>query len=200
MNKKSVLIPIFIVAILIGFLTSAEPALAISFEDILTGAKQFILGDEKKELTMDSKIELAPNGDVENNGRIDAGDIVRFTFTLANKTDKKYTFAALKTNINQKQIHYIHNLYGVTGISDNGDTVVFPNFRIEANQVATISFDARINYYTEEDPTITTEAEFISNDNKSLAKASKKELKVLRKQKDKIPGTIKIENHEKIAE
>lgn len=158
----------------------------------LDGVKNALSKEEvKKEFTIESNITLAPDGDLDKNGQIDTGDIVRFTYTITNITDQDYSFATIKTNIDRKQLNFIHNVIGTASLDDDGKTIEIPNFRIAPNQTAAITFDARINYYTNEDPAIATEAELLGNDKKSIAKSSKKEIKAKRINKDKIPGMLK---------
>lgn len=192
-NKRFLALPLVALVATVTFLTVAKPSLAFSFEDIVTGAKEFILGGEKKELTLDSKIELAPGGDVEKNNQIDAGDILRFTYTITNTTENEYSFTTLNTHINRSLISFIHNVYGATGITNDEKAPAFTNVRIGANEQAVLSFDARINYLTDSDPTISSEAEFVNKDKKTILKATKKEIKAKRISENKIPGLIKID-------
>ncbi len=188
MNKR-----IFSLVLLSFFLLSlflfAKTTRALSLGDVVNGVKSF-LSPQKKELKIDSGISLVPEGDVNKNGQIDAGDTVRFSYTLTNTTDQEYSFATIKTNINRKQINFIHNITGTASLDDDSKTIEIPNFRIAPNQIATITFDARVNYYTSEDPTIATVPEFFDNNKKSIVKSLKKEIKALRINKDKIPGMI----------
>src|SRR3989344_4005121 len=189
MIKKK--ITLFVIVVLISFFfISSTSVSAFSLDDIVKGVKNLFDGD-KKEFTIEPSITLAPDGDIDKNGEIDAGDIVRFSYQLTNTTDKEYSFATLKTNIDRQRLNFIHNIIGTASLEDNGKTITIPNFRIGANQIATVTFDAKINYYSSEDPTITTEADFIDNNNQSAAKSLKKEIKAKRINEDKIPGMIK---------
>lgn len=186
----------FIVTLLLGSsfaLFSPPPAHASMLDDFITGVKDFlrIPQELKKELKVDANIVLAPDGDVNKNGQIDAGDMVRFSYTITNTTDQEYSFATLKTNINRKQLNFIHNVQGTTNLNDDRKTLSIANFRIAPNQVVPISFDARVNYFTKEDPAISTEADFIGKDKKSRAKSKRKEIRVKRILKEKIPDMIK---------
>ncbi len=188
-SKRLILIASSLVIVLTAFPVTVH---AFSLGDIVDNVKNFFTAKPPKELTIDSKIELAPGGDINKNGQIDAGDIVRFTYIITNTTDENYSFATLKTNINRKQLNFIHNITGTASLDDNdGKTISIPNFRIGANQIATITFDARVNYYTNEDPIIATEAEFVSEEKKSIAKSLKKEIKAKRMNKENIPGMMK---------
>ena len=130
---------------------------------------------KNKEFTIESSIELAPDGDDNKNRQIDAGDIVRFTYTIINTTDQAYSYATLKTNIDRKQLNFIHNVFGTTGLSDLDDTIIIPNIRVNAREQKVISFDARINYF-QEDKIIATESEFVNVDKKSIKKSLRKEI------------------------
>lgn len=147
--------------------------------------------NEKKIVTIEGAIALAPGGDVAGNGEIDAGDVVRFTYTLQNTTDKKYTFGTVKTNLQRSQLNFIHNVVGVTGLTENNDTIELPNMRLVAEQALTVSFDARINYYQNDDQTIATEPEFLDDKNNQVAKGERKEVKARKISADKIPGMSK---------
>jgi hypothetical protein len=187
-------LPIFVSLFVVIFLFSAAPqAYASILDDVVNGVKKFFTPEPKKEFIIDSKIELAPDGDVDKNGQISAGDIIRFTYSLSNKTDREYSFATLKTNINRKQLNFIHNIIGTASLNDDGQTIIIPNYRIGANQVATIMFDARINYITDKDTLITTEGDFVDKDRKTVVKALKKEIKANKINSDKIPEQFRYE-------
>ncbi len=182
MKTKFFLIPLillsFVMLLLSAFRSQAQAAI---LDDLVNGVKNLFTKEEdknvkNKEFTIDSQIELVPEGDEDKDGEIDAGDIIRFTYTLRNTTDQKYSFATLKTNIDRKLINHIHNIRGSTGILETDSTVSIPNFRIGSNEQRVISFDAIINYY-QEDKAIATEPEFVSFEKKSLAKSVRKEVK-----------------------
>lgn len=160
------------------------------------GIKSLITPDDKnakgKTLLIESGITLVPSGDINKNGQIDAGDTITFTYNIQNNTDKKYAYATLKTNIARDSLNFIHNVSGVTGLRDDGKTIEFPNLRIEPGMVKVISFDARVNYFTEQDPAIDTEPELLTEDKKSLLKSAKKQIKANRIKKEDIPDQIKI--------
>ena len=149
------------------------------------------LFDKEKEFTIQTDIILAPDGDINKNGELDAGDIVRFTYTITNTTDQEYSFGTIKTNIDRKQLNFIHNVVGTASLDDDGKTIEIPNFRISSNQTATITFDARVNYYTNEDPLIVTEAEFVDDKKNSIAKSIKKKIQAKRINLESVQGFIK---------
>lgn len=195
-TKLLILICLLTIAFLFGVL---KPAHANILDDVVDGVKNFLF-PEKKELTIDSDITLAPGGDVDNDGKIDAGDIIRFSYSIKNTTDEDYSFETLRTNINRKQLNYIHNVVGASSYEDDGKTIAIPYITIGANQTAEITFDARINYFSKEDPLITTEAELVSEDDKFLAKSEKKEITAKRIDKEKIPSMLKQVKQENIQE
>lgn len=143
-----------------------------------------------KGLSIESVITLASDGDVNKNGQIDTGDTITFTYQIQNNTDKKYTYATLKTEVPRESLNYIHNVSGVTGLKDDGKTIEFPNLRVEPGMVKVISFDSRINHFTDQDPIISTEPELISEDKISLLKSEKKQIQGKRIKKEDIPGQI----------
>jgi len=128
-----------------------------------------------KTLTINSSITLVENSDINKNGQIDAGDIVHFAYTLKNTTESNYSFATLQTNIDSKQVSFIHNIHGATGIVNDGKTIEIPHVRLNSGEMLIISFDALINYF-QEDKIIATEAEFVSSDNKFIAKSTRSEI------------------------
>lgn len=175
--------------LIISFLVTS-PVQANVFDSIVDGVKSLILPKadnnvKNKELAIESAITLASNGDVNNNGEIDSGDIIRFSYSLTNTTDKAYSYATLKTNINRKQLNFIHSLRGATGLSDNNSTIILRNIRLGPNEQRIISFDARVNY-SQDDKLISSEPEFISSDNKSVGKFQKKEISAKKLNKEEI--------------
>lgn len=186
---------------LLGFFSSVTLVQASILDDFVNGAKNLLSKDKDtkdKKITLDSKIELAPDGDVDKNGQIDAGDIVRFTYTFTNTTEKAYPFTRLKTNTNRNALNFIHNVKGATGLIYNGNTIEIPNLTLMPSQAFTVSFDGRINYYTDKDEVVSTEGELSSNDNKILVKSLRKEIKANKINADKIKSNIKFIRKENI--
>jgi len=182
--------PVLIAIILLTLLVVLPRHVLALFEDVALEVKELVLGKENKNMTdntlsVGSSIELAPEGDENGNGEVDAGDIVRFSYTITNTTTASHTFAVLKTNINRNDINFIHNVMGVTGLSEDNDTITFPNLRIPPSSTSTIQFDARVNYVQEE-ISIKTEPELVSSDNTSLVKSSLKEIKAKKLSKEEV--------------
>ena len=193
MTKRNILLTLLPLLIISLLLSSPSLVHASLFDDFIKemngklqggvdNLKSLVTPTEKvkdKVLTIDASIVLVPDGDINKNGEIDAGDTITFIYNIQNNTDKKYAYATLKTNIQRDSLNFIHNVTGVTGLKDDGKTIEFPNLRVEPGMVKVISFDANINYFTE-DKLITSEPEFLTEDNKSVTKSSKKEIKATR--------------------
>jgi len=150
-----------------------------------------------KVLSLESNIGLAKGGDVSGNGQIDAGDTITFTYIIQNNTDKKYAYATLKTNIQRDSLNFIRNATGVTGIKDDGKTIELPNLRVEPGFAKQITFDATVNYFTEQDTIISTEPELITEDKKSLLKSERKQIQSKRIKKEDIPEKIQMFKQDK---
>ncbi len=179
--KKSASFFIFLLLTLIVYSFVAKPAQANMFDDLVNGVKGFFSNNEKpdnkdKNITIDSSMSLALDGDVNKNGEIDSGDTVHFAFQLYNPTDETLKFTNLKTNIDRKLINYIRNEYGITGFNDDGKTLEIANIILYPNQTVEISFDADVSYFSKEDKVLSIEAELHDKDQKSIAKALKKEI------------------------
>lgn len=173
------------VALLFSFFpTPAQGALLDNLRNLLNQEDKSV---KNKEFTVESDISLAPEGDGNKNGEIDAGDIVRFTYTLKNITDKKYSFGTLKTNIDRTQFNFFHNVRGITNLVDDGKTIIIAHARVNAGETLIISFDAR-TLYGDDDKQISTEAEFYDSDSKQIAKSAKVEKSVKKNVPEFISG------------
>lgn len=176
------------------FLQAVHPAYASIFDDLVNKFKKNVSPSSQGYLSMTSNITLARGGDFNKNGQIDAGDIVTFVYSITNTTKQEYRFGSIKTNIDRKKINFIHNLKGITSLKDTGNSIEIPNLRVTSSlDPMLISFDARINYIQDQDLFITTEAEVLSNDRRSITKSLKKEIKAKRIDVGKIPKTVEIE-------
>lgn len=199
MNKKIILLA----TLSLIFLLRAQTVHASVLDDFVNGLKNTVQGGvdgvknlftqeedknvKNKEFTIESDMSLDPGGDVNKNNEIDAGDIVRFTYTLKNTTDKKYSFGTLKTNIDRKQFNFFHNVQGTTNLVDDDKTIEIANVGLNAGETVVISFDAR-TLYANDDKSISTEAEFLDADKKSVVKAMKQAKSVKKNMPDFIPG------------
>lgn len=172
-NPKHYLVPLSVVTLLV--IAAAPASGAFFIPDIVTQVKEMLAPPEKKALTIESSIRLAPGGDLNQNGQIDSGDSVTFAYKITNSTDNKYTFATLKTNVPRKQLNFVRNITGASGIKDTGETVNIANLRILPQSQQVISFDARVNYYQDSDKKLSTQAELVDAKGVSLLKTDKKE-------------------------
>lgn len=107
-----------------------SPRGSLFLQDWVNAVKEVIILSAPKVISIDSTVERLLSGDENKNGIIDSGDIVTFKYTIINPTDKEISFATLKTNINRKQLNFIHNIKGTSSLNDDGITIEIPNFRI----------------------------------------------------------------------
>jgi len=129
-----------------------------------------------KNISIESKIELASGGDLNKNGEIDAGDIITFSYMITNPTKNVYKAATLKTNTNIKDVSGITNVRGALNLDSSKDTLSIPYLTINPGQVLVMSFDAQINFYKDADHQISTEAELVDGNSVSLVKTQKEEV------------------------
>jgi len=174
MKKKFLIFSLGFLTFFSVFLISTPQSYAFSLGDIVNNVKNVFIKQEpqKKEITVDANITLAPDGDVDNNSQIDSGDTVRFEYTIKNPTNTNYTWMNLNTKINRKYINFIHNEVGVVNLNDDGKTIVISNIPIPPNQDVVISFDARVNTSTDQDLLLSTEPELVNKDKKSILKGA----------------------------
>lgn len=145
---------------------------AFSLGGLFNDVKNFLSGN-KSELQLTSKISLTPQGDLNANGQVDAGDVVTYSYIITNQTKNTYQFTTLKTNLDTKKINSINNVKGTLNLNTTDNTITVSNLTFTPNQVRTISFDARANFDKESDQTLSTEAELVDDQNKSLVKGQK---------------------------
>lgn len=173
MKKAKLLFAVAPLFALLLFFVFSIPIQASILDDIKSN---FSKKTDQGVLSVESNISLAPGGDVEKDNEIDAGDIVRFTYTITNTTDQEYSYGTLKTNIDRKQLNFIHNIHGTSGLIDDNNTIEIPNLQIDTLESIVISFDARLNYYNETSKTLSTEAELLGSDKKSVFKSERKQI------------------------
>jgi hypothetical protein len=173
--KKLYLSVISLLFVSVIFFFSPKPAQASLFSNIVDGVKNNVKNllhiDGANTLSLTSFISLAPKGDLNKNGKIDAGDTLRFTYMIKNQKSDTYKFTTLDTNVDTRYLNSIRNLQGVMSVNSSGNTLSFPNISLRPNQQRTISFDATINFYKDKDLTVNTTPELIDANKKSLAKA-----------------------------
>jgi len=178
-NKKSLLILIGILILSsFLFLSLSHPAQASILDDIVNSVKNFFSPAAAQQLSITSKIELAPNGDINKNGTVDAGDTIRFVYVITNTTSNTYSFATLKTKINTNSLNSISSMQGAVSINDANHTLTIPNLHIHSNQQLTISFDAHANFNKDSNQTVSTEPELVDQNNTVLVKGQKQEVTV----------------------
>lgn len=190
-NKKKFLI---IGTLAIFIFAGVTPAKASLLDNIINGIKDFFTPNSTPSVTaqIDGQISLAENGDLNKNNQIDAGEIITFTFKITNTTDKAYEMATLRTNVAKGKINFIHNVQGATGIDTKTEYVEIPYVNIPPGQVREIKFDARINYFTDNDTSLSVEPELITSDKQTLLKGLQ-QLKTVKKTfKDKIPSNVQM--------
>lgn len=179
---KRIYLPILLLLLLLisAGLFATPKAEASFIDDAINGIKKLIFGEEKGKpvVTVNSSISLAQGGDKNNNGSVDSGDIVTFTYIIVNPTDEEQSFGELKTGIDRSKINFIHNVHAVN-LNDENGTITFSNLRIPPNQTTILSFDARI-LYSEKDIDITTEAEYMNESEKQTSKAKKSHIKAIK--------------------
>ena len=181
MRKK----PIISLALIIFLLGNAPHAGAFFLDKLFNKA----ITPDSQILTLSSTITSVD--DVNKNGLNDGGDTIRFGYTIDNPTEKEISLATLRTNIPRNYLNFIHNIQGTMNLSDVDSTVTIPNLRINPGEKLLISFDARLNYFTDVEKTIFTEPEIITSDKKSLIKSERKELKA-KTWKGKTPSSVNM--------
>jgi|SRR3989344_5075388 len=184
--------PLFVFLLIASvFFSFSSKSVQAFFEDVLDEVQEFILPKEKDDTSLDIKIELTPEGDYDKNGEIDSGDIIKFTYTITNNTDKEYSFLTLKTNLNRPLLNFIHDVKGTLNLSDTAETIDISNLRLNPNQSLEISFNARVNYFDDKDQEIATEPELLNIDKQQLQKLGKKSISAKKlKENMKVPSNI----------
>lgn len=175
---RIIIVVLVLISVFFSLHASSKPAYASILDNIVNTLKNIVSPNEPKEtkdsLSIESKIYLAPKGDINNDGEIGSGDIVRFEFVLHNESDEEMSWMSLDTKIDPKLINFIHNAHGITGLDRDKETIKFSNIRIYPKQSLTISFDARINISTKKDLQISTEPELFDKEKKLIKKDEKK--------------------------
>lgn len=171
--KKRIILPVVILVIVIaGTLVAFSSNNPIVYHKFINSVKYDVISFfAPHELTVTSNIALAPGGDVNKNGKIDAGDSIRFTYVIKNTTDKTYKFVTLVPNVNRQDLNFIHNITGSTGLLDDGKTISFSNIWIEPNQIQTISFEARTDFFQDTNKKITTTPEIFDQNHITITKS-----------------------------
>lgn len=166
-------------ALILAFFTAAPDVGAFFWDDWFGKVKEVITG-EQLPVTIDSTISLAPLGDINKNGQIDAGDTVTFSYTLTNTSNTEYAFVTLVTNIDRNQLHFIHNVRGSASLTDRGGTINIPNIRLGPLQTVSIQFDSRVNFNPSKDVVLATQPELLNSDRTVIGRSQRKEKKALK--------------------
>ncbi|MGH7203251.1 MAG: hypothetical protein ACREHC_02305 [Candidatus Levyibacteriota bacterium] len=171
--KLLVLLPFF------GLLLFATPqkAHAFSFGELFHQIKTFF-SPEQSIVALNTSMELVSNSDLNKNGKIDSGDTVRFIYHITNASKNSFKFATLKTNIPSQELNSISNLKGATSIVQNKNEISFTHLNIPSSQLRTISFDAKVDYFTKQDQKISTKPVLVDNKNQTIASAQEIETSV----------------------
>jgi hypothetical protein len=182
MAKRKLILPVLLCVTLVTlFLYSTKPARAFSFQDILTKVESIFKGtNQQKQITVDAKVELAPNGDINHNGKITSGDMVTFTYTITNPTNISYPLLTLKTNLDTSTLNNITNIQGAASIDESNKTITIPNINIEKDNIRTISFRAQISFSKDRDISLSTEPHLISQNGGHIATNEKQTFQILK--------------------
>jgi len=189
-KRIRILVVLLLISIFsISSLLFTSPAEASILDDIFNKAKEVLLGKPEKEsrgIEISSSINLAPGGDVDNNGEVDSGDFVRFEYVITNNDDKEYSWLNLETNINRREINTISNFKGITGIEDSKDKLIIPNIRLYPKQTVKISFDAKVSYSTKKDIDLFTEPKIKEKAGNILTEDNRRQIKAKKITKEKM--------------
>lgn len=128
-------------------------------------------------LTIDSSYSLTPDGDRDSNGVINAGDTVRFIFTVTNKSNQAARFNNLETGIPSKFAINTHNEQGFTGYVQNKETVTLANVVILPGQTQILKFDAQMPV-SDRQFDLPLEPKLISNSGAVIVKSEAKTIQV----------------------
>lgn len=191
MKTKFFLIPLILLSLVLLLLSALRTPAQASFLDNI---KDFLSIDDNsaksKEFTLESQIELVPEGDENKDGKIDAGDTVIFKYIIKNSTSTPYQFVTLRTNINRINLNFIHNIKGTSSLSDQKSTIDIPNLFIKPNQDLEVSFEARVNYFDDADHTLFTQPELISSSKQKLFTSPQFGIKAKALPKGRIPSSV----------
>ena len=121
--------------------------------------------------SVDSKVSLVPDEDLNHNGLLDGGDSVKFEYTITNPTRQGYAFASLNTHVDSSSWNFIRNIHGTTGVSQSGKEIILNNLVIGPGETRIIDFEMTANL-NDADVTTSTTPELISANKSVLARGS----------------------------
>jgi hypothetical protein len=166
-KMSSVILIICLTFLLASFLVTPK-AHAFSLGNVIKDITG-IFTSSTPAVTVTSQIALAPNGDINHNGQISAGDTITYSYTIINTTNTSYKFVTLRTNIDTKVLNNISNVQGTVSLDQNNNTITIPNISLDKNQVRKISLDAQINFDDANDHHITTQPVLVDQNGKTVA-------------------------------
>lgn len=120
---------------------------------------------------VEGKIELAPDGDGNKNGEVDAGDTVRLVFDVVNRTDKEYPFATLATGLDRTLVYDLWNLSGASSLDDANNTITFPNLWVAPQARLSVSLDVTAKYFTEGEKRLALAPELLDREGRPIGQA-----------------------------
>jgi len=166
---RNITVSFFCLFILTTLFFVTPKAHAFSLGDVIKDVTGMFISSSAPAVTVTSQIALAPNGDINHNGQISAGDTITFFYTLLNTTNTAYKFVTLQTNIDTKVLNNISNVQGAVSLNQNNTTITIPNISLDKNQVRKISFTAQINFDDSNDHHITTQPVLVGQNGKTVA-------------------------------
>lgn len=117
---------------------------------------------------VEGKIELAPGGDANRNGEVDAGDTVRLKFDIVNRTNQEYKFATLLTGLDRTLVYDLWNLSGASSLDDANNTITFPNVWIAPQARLSVSLDVTAQYFTEGEKRLALSPELLDREGRPI--------------------------------
>lgn len=113
------------------------------------------------QVTVEGGIERPAQGDLQKDGNVSAGDTVVFHFRVTNRTEAAYPLATLATGLDANLLYDIWNLHGAASLSDDNNTIAFPNLFISPHSRFTISVEGTLKYFTEGEARLTVSPQLL---------------------------------------
>ena len=123
--------------------------IAVAAWALVEGSKDTTAQTSEGQVTVEGKVELTSRGDFNKNGEVDAGDTVALTFRIRNLTDTEHSFAKLVTGVDNNLFYDIWNLQGAASLSEENNTISFPNLLLPARSKQFVTVETTIKYFTE---------------------------------------------------
>lgn len=99
-----------------------------------------------KGISLNGTYATVRDGKNNTSTKVNAGDIVTFSFVLTNKGDQAARGVSLNTGISNKLLTYVQNIHGTTGVSETTPMITIQNIVLLPNETQKISFDAQLLY------------------------------------------------------